>query len=183
MIEIRFHGRGGQGAWTATQLLAQAALLENKHVQSFPSFGPERAGAPMEAYVRLSEETIKVHSGIYHPDIVVVLDPTLIDAVNVTRGLEPGGKIIINSKETPEEVKKKLDASNNIEVWTVPATTISVEILGRDIPSTAMLGALIKASPLVKIESLLQVTCERFKGKIGEANKRLIKRAYEEARK
>jgi pyruvate ferredoxin oxidoreductase gamma subunit len=183
IIEIRFHGRGGQGAWTATQLLAMSALEEGKFAQSFPSFGPERAGAPMLAFVRISEKPINIHSSIYNPISVVVLDPTLLDAVNVTEGLLPDGKIIVNSSENPASLKKKLKLENKQEVWCVPASNIAIEILGREITSTAMIGALIKAASYVSLDSVLKQVTKRFSGSIAEKNIVLIKRSFEEAKK
>ncbi|MHA1408936.1 MAG: 2-oxoacid:acceptor oxidoreductase family protein [Candidatus Odinarchaeia archaeon] len=183
MIEIRFHGRGGQGAWTATQLLAMSALEEGKYAQSFPSFGPERAGAPMQAFVRISDNPINIHSSIYNPETVVVLDPTLLDAVDVTQGLLPDGKVIVNSAETPEELRKKLKLKDSQEVWCVPASDLAVEILGREITSTAMIGALVKAASYVSLDSVLKQVSRRFRGAIAEKNEVLIKKSFEEAKK
>jgi pyruvate ferredoxin oxidoreductase gamma subunit len=183
IIEIRFHGRGGQGAWTATQLLAMSALEEGKYAQSFPSFGPERAGAPMQAFVRISDKPIIIHSSIYYPHSVVVLDPTLLDAENIAEGLLPNGKIIINSNEDPKKIKNKLGLNEEQEVWCVPASDIAVEILGREITSTAMIGALIKAAEYVSLDSVLKQVSKRFKGAIAEKNEILIKKSYEEAKK
>lgn len=183
IIEIRFHGRGGQGAWTATQLLAMSALEEGKYAQSFPSFGPERAGAPMMAFVRISNAPINIHSDIYNPHSVVVLDPTLLDAVNVLEGILPDGKLIVNSHETPSSIKAKLTLKSKQELWVVPATDIAMEILGREITSTAMVGALVKATSYVDLESVLKQVRKRFSGSIGEKNMVLIKRSFEEAKK
>jgi pyruvate ferredoxin oxidoreductase gamma subunit len=182
MMEIRFHGRGGQGAWTASILLARSALLEGKHVQSFPEFTPERMGAPVRAYTRISDEPIDVHSGIYEPEIVVVLDPTLVKAVNVLDGLPEAGVLVVNERGTPNQVR----TDNNIvgrEIWTIPATDLSVELIGRNIPNTAMLGATVKATGIVKLESLVEAVKNRFPGKVGEVNASLIKRAYDEVTK
>ncbi|MHA1754538.1 MAG: 2-oxoacid:acceptor oxidoreductase family protein [Candidatus Odinarchaeia archaeon] len=183
IIEIRFHGRGGQGAWTATQLLAMSALEEGKYAQSFPSFGPERAGAPMMAFVRISSSPINIHSSIYNPESVVVLDPTLLEAVKVDEGLLPNGKIIINSSDDPQKIKSKLSLEDAQEVWCVPASNLAIEILGREITSTAMIGALVKATGYVSLDSVLKQVSKRFKGGIAEKNEVLIKKAYEEARK
>ena len=182
MIEIRFHGRGGQGAWTASILLARSALLEGKHVQSFPEFTPERMGAPVRAYTRISDEHIDVHSSIYEPEIVVVLDPTLVKAVNVLDGLPEEGVLVVNERGTPNQVRK----DNNIvgrDIWTIPATDLSIELIGRNIPNTAMLGATVKATGIVKLESLVEAVKNRFPGKVGEVNASLIKRAYDEVTK
>jgi len=183
IIEIRFHGRGGQGAWTATQLLAMSALEEGKYAQSFPSFGPERAGAPMMAFVRISDQPIKLHSDIYNPHSVVVLDPTLLTAVNVLEGMQSDGRLVINSHESPSTLKNKLKLKDKQELWTVPASDIAIEILGREITSTAMVGALLKATGYVNLESVLKQVQKRFSGAIAEKNIVLIKRSYEEAKK
>lgn len=182
MIEIRWHGRGGQGAWTASLLLAQSALMEGKHVQSFPEFGPERMGAPIRAYTRVSDETIDLHSGVYEPSIAVVLDPTLLDAVNVLEGMPENGKLIVNDRKSPEQLRREQKISGR-EVWVVPATDLSIEMIGRNIPNTAMLGATVKATNVVKLESLMEATRQRFSGKIGDINVQLIKRAHQEAKK
>ncbi len=182
MMEIRLHGRGGQGAWTASILLARSALQEGKHVQSFPEFTPERMGAPVVAYTRISEEPVDVHSGIYEPGVVVVLDPTLVTAVNVLDGLAADGALIVNERRAPSEFR----AENRIvgrNIWTVPATDLSVEVLGRNIPNTAMLGATVKATGVVTLDSLIGEVKARFPGKVGEANASLIQRAYDEVQK
>ena len=182
MIEIRFHGRGGQGAWTASLLLARSALLEGKHVQSFPEFGPERMGAPLKAYTRISDEPIDLHSGIYEPEIVVVIDSTLVKAVNVLDGLSEEGVLVVNDRGTPNQLRKE----NNIvgrDIWTVSATDLSIEMIGRNIPNTAMLGATVKATGIVKLESLIKAVKTRFSGKVGEINASLTKRAYDEVKK
>jgi pyruvate ferredoxin oxidoreductase gamma subunit len=182
VIEIRWHGRGGQGAWTASLLLAQSALIEGKYIQSFPEFGPERMGAPIRAYTRVSDETIDVHSGVYEPGIAVVLDPTLLGAVNVLEGMPDNGKLIVNDRKSPEQLRREQKISGR-EVWVVPATDLSIEMIGRNIPNTAMLGATVKATNVVKLESLLKATRQRFSGKIGDINVQLIKRAHQEAKK
>ncbi len=179
LYEIRFHGRGGQGAWTASQLLALAALSEGKQVQSFPEFGPERMGAPITSYTRISDEKIRIHSNIYAPDVVLVLDSTIMSAVNVLEGLKEGGFLIVNTPKQPDQLRNELNISSTFRVGTVPATDLAIRVLGRDIANTAMLGALIKAKPIVSLSSILQVVKERFKGKVGELNAELIKSAYE----
>jgi len=181
MIEVRWHGRGGQGAWTASELLARAAVYEGKYIQSFPEFGPERMGAPVAAFTRISTEPIKIHCAVYNPDVVVVLDPTLVKAVPVTEGLGEKGKLIINSKDSPAGVKQKLNG-DNIEVWTVPATEIAIKILGLPITSTAMLGAVARATRVVSLESIKKTVKERFRSDIAEKNFAVIEEAYREAR-
>lgn len=180
LVEIRWHGRGGQGIVTISRLLAQAALLDGRYVQSFPEFGPERRGAPVTGYTRISDEPILIHSQIYNPSIVIIVDPTLIGRVDVTRGLPPKGLIVAHWDKGPNDLKKVLNAKN-LSIYTVDAMKIALEVLGRPIYNTAMLGALLKASPLVKMDSLIKVIKERFPGALGEKNVAVIKRAYEEA--
>jgi pyruvate ferredoxin oxidoreductase gamma subunit len=179
LYEIRFHGRGGQGAWTASLLLAQAGLLEGKQIQSFPAFGPERAGAPMTAFTRISDKPIQIHSSVYEPDLVVVLDPTLLGG-SIVEGLKPSSKIIVNTTESPSEIKSKLGISGN-EVWTVDATGLAMKLLGANITNTAVLGAVVKASSIVRLESVLSVVKERFQGKVRDQNVVLVETAYKEA--
>jgi len=183
-VEIRWHGRGGQGVWTASNILAEAAIREGKHAQSFPTFGPERMGAPIMAFTRISEGVIEVHSGVYEPDIVVVLDPTLLGTINVLEGLKRGGLLVLNYKSSSIEELTHLLGSElrNYKTYVVPATEIAVKVLGRGITNTAMLGALVKASPIVKLETIFDVVKERFRGPIAEKNVEVIKAAYEETR-
>lgn len=181
LVEVRWHGRGGQGVVTVSRLLAYAALLDGKYVQAFPEFGPERRGAPVTGYTRISDEPIRIHSYIYNPDIVVVVDPTIMGSIDVTKGLAENGIIVANTEKSPEDLKSQLGAEK-AKVYTVNAVRIALDILGRPIYNTAMLGALIKASPLVSLDSLSRVVKERFPGAIGEKNVAVIKRAYEEAR-
>lgn len=181
IYEVRFHGRGGQGAWTASLLLAQAGLNEEKNIQSFPAFGPERAGAPITAFTRISDEKIQIHSSIYEPDVVVVLDPTLLGPA-VAEGVQKKTKIIVNTDKSAKEVLDILGLKG-IETWTVDATTLAINVLGRPITNTAMLGSVVKATGVVKLDSMLQVVKERFDGKISELNAELVKKAYEEVKR
>ena len=178
--EIRWHGRGGQGAWTASELLAKAAIIEGKHVQSFPEFGPERMGAPLAAYTRISNEPIKLHCSIYNPNIAVVLDPTLLKTVNVTHGLAEDGVLVINSKEKPSELKDRLEITSQ-KLCTVPATAIAISILNVPITNTSMLGATTRAASLVSLESIEKVVRQRFRHELAERNVAVIKKAYMEA--
>ena len=148
MIEIRFHGRGGQGAVTSAELLALAAIGEGKYAQAFPSFGPERRGAPVLAFCRISDQPIKIRANIYEPDIVVVLDSSLLKIVNVAAGMKPNGILITTSKDSPEKVKELLKIKNRLAV--VDAVKIAMEILGLPITNTTMLGSLVKASRIGK---------------------------------
>ncbi|MDH5686695.1 MAG: pyruvate ferredoxin oxidoreductase subunit gamma [Candidatus Bathyarchaeota archaeon] len=179
LIEVRWHGRGGQGIVTVSRLLAHAALLDGKHVQAFPEFGPERRGAPVTGYTRISDEPIVIHSHIYNPNIVVIVDPTLLGKIDVTRGLVENGTVVANSDKEPKELKKEL-AVEKAQVYTVNAARIALDILGRPIYNTAMLGALIKTVPLVSMDSLSKVIQERFPGTVGEKNVAVVKRAHEE---
>jgi len=178
LYEIRFHGRGGQGAWTASLLLAQAGLMEGKQIQSFPAFGPERAGAPMTAYTRISEKPIQIHSSVYEPDMVVVLDPTLLGPA-VAEGLKKDSKVVVNTTETADAVKKKLRVEN--ETWVVDATGMAMRVMGLNITNTVLLGAIVKASGKVKLESVLAVVKERFQGKVRDQNLEVVQAAYKEA--
>lgn len=182
LSEIRWHGRGGQGAVTASQILAAAALLDGKYVQAFPEFGPERAGAPVRAFTRISDEPINIHSQIYTPDVVVVIDPTLLKTANVTEGLKKGGKLIVNTDKTPEEVKKEVNVQD-VEVYTVNATRIALDVIGRALFNTPMLGALIKATGVTSLDSVIKETRSRFPGPIGDKNVEMIKRAFEGVKK
>jgi len=177
--EIRWHGRGGQGVVTASRMLAQAALLEGKSVQAFPEFGPERTGAPILGFTRISDERIRFHSHIYTPNLVVVLDPTLLESVNVTAGLVNSGQLVVNSSKTPDQIKSELQVTA-ARAFTVDATRISLEILGRAITNTAMLGAVIKAVPMASLESVRRAVKERFTGDLGDRNVKAIERAYGE---
>jgi pyruvate ferredoxin oxidoreductase gamma subunit len=177
MIEIRFHGRGGQGAVTSAELLALAAIWEGKYAQAFPSFGPERRGAPVVAFCRISDKPIKIRANIYEPNIVVVLDASLLKIVNVAAGLKPDGILVTTSKDSPEKVKEGLGIKNRIGV--VDALKISTEILGLPITNTTMLGSLIRASEVVRKESFIHPLKERF-GRIAEKNINAFERAYQE---
>lgn len=178
LIEIRWHGRGGQGAVTSAELLAQAAISEGKYAQAFPSFGPERRGAPVLAFVRISQnKPIKVRAEITQPDVVVVLDPGLLSIVKVTAGLKPDGIVIINTKKSAEQIQKEFGINSTIA--TVNATRIARETIGVPITNTTMVGAVIKATGVVKAESLLEPLQHRF-GRLADKNFAAMKRAYEE---
>jgi pyruvate ferredoxin oxidoreductase gamma subunit len=177
MIEIRWHGRGGQGAVTSVEMLALAAIEEGKYAQGFPSFGPERRGAPVAAFNRVDDKQIKVRSGIYEPDVVVVLDPSLVALVNVTEGLKENGTLIVNTVLSPDEVRAQTKFKGTIA--TVDATHIARQELGVPITNTTMLGAVVKAISPVKVESLNAPLKERF-GRLAPRNMKALKRAYDE---
>ena len=187
LIEIRWHGRGGQGAKTAALLLADAALASGKYIQAFPEYGPERMGAPVASFNRLADEPITIHSGVSEPKIVIVLDITLIKTVDVTNGLPQDGVLIINTAKSPSEIRKELNISGR-KIFTVDASKIALETIKKDIPNTPLLGALIKATNMLAIDELLADTRKKlekkFKSKpeIIEGNITAIKRAYEEGK-
>jgi len=181
ILEVRWHGRGGQGAWTASELLARAAIHEGKYIQSFPEFGPERMGAPVSAFTRISTEPILIHCAVYNPDVVAVLDPTLMKAVPVAEGLSEEGTIIANSDANPMEVRKILNTEKG-KVWVVPATQIAIKILGRPITNTAMLGAVASVTQIVGLESVEKIVKERFHADLAQKNFAVIKEAYEEVK-
>ena len=187
MVEVRWHGRGGQGAKTASLLLADAAFSTGKFVQGFPEYGPERMGAPITAYNRISDERCPIHSNIYEPDYVVVVDPTLLSAFDVTGGLKKEGAIIINSSKSPEELKPLLEGYEG-RVYTIDAGTIAEEEIGRNIPNTPMLGAVVKVSGVIPEDEFFKdmeaSMLHKFANKpqVIEGNMRAIKRSMQEVK-
>jgi 2-oxoacid:acceptor oxidoreductase gamma subunit (pyruvate/2-ketoisovalerate family) len=182
MVEFRWHGRGGQGAWTASELLARTALDEGKYIQSFPEFGPERMGAPVTAFTRISSEPIRLHCAIYDPDVVIVLDNTLLKSVPVTAGLtHDEDSLIVNSAEEPAVIKENLHVTKG-KVWTVPATEIALRILGAPITNTALLGVVAKATGIVTLEGIKKTLKGRFRPDLAEKNFAVIQEAYKEAK-
>lgn len=179
MIEIRWHGRGGQGAVTSVEMMALAAIEAGKYAQGFPAFGPERRGAPVMAFNRISDKPIKIRSGIYQPDVVVVLDPSLIGLVPVTDGLKPGGILIVNTAKPADEIRKKLNYKGKL--FTVDATHIAREELGVPITNTTMLGAVLKATGVLGLNSLKSPLEHRF-GRVAGKNMSAMKRAFSELR-
>ena len=179
MLEIRFHGRGGQGAVTSAELVAIAAISEGKYAQAFPSFGPERRGAPLQAYLRISDDPIRLREKIYEPDIVVVLDPALLAKGNVQAGLKAKGTLVANSSKGLAEVKGECGFNGRTAV--VDANTISEQELGVLITNTTMLGAVLKACGLVKLESMKAPLEERFGG-LAAKNIKALERAYAETK-
>lgn len=167
LVEIRWHGRGGQGAKTASLLLADAAFNTGKYIQGFPEYGPERMGAPITAYNRISDEKITIHSNIYEPNYVVVVDDTLLECVDVTKGLKEDGAIVINTKKTPDEVRPLLKGYKG-KVCTIDARTISEETLGKYFPNTPMLAAIVKVSGIMEDQAFLDDMVESFKHKFAK---------------
>ena len=187
IVEIRWHGRGGQGAKTASLLLADAAFNTGKYVQGFPEYGPERMGAPITAYDRISTERCTVHSNIYEPDYVVVVDESLIDSVAVTAGLKADGAIVINSAKDPEEIRPLLKGYKG-RVCTINANKISEEELGKVFPNTPMLAAIVKVSGVVEEHEFVKDMEASYKHKFAskpqviEGNMRALKRSMEEVK-
>ena len=188
LIEIRWHGRGGQGAKTASLLLADAAFNTGKYIQGFPEYGPERMGAPITAYNRISDKPITVHSNIYEPDYVVVVDDTLLDVVPVTAGLKETGAIVINTTKSPDIVKKSLKGYNG-NIYTIDARKISIETLGKYFPNTPMLAAIVKVSGIMADEAFLEDMKGSFKHKFAkkpeviEGNMKALEMALKEVQK
>lgn len=175
MMEIRIHGRGGQGSVTAAEILAQAAFKDGKFSQAFPAFGVERRGAPVQAFTRIGDRKIRTRAQIYTPDIIIVQDSTLLEVVDVFSGLREDGVAILNSGKTREE----LGITHPAKLTTVDANKIALENLGRPITNTTMLGAFAGATGVVTIGSLVEVIAERFTDKLLESNERAMRHAYE----
>lgn len=188
LIEIRWHGRGGQGAKTASLLLADAAFNTGKYIQGFPEYGPERMGAPITAYNRISDKPITVHSNIYEPDYVVVVDDTLLDVVPVTDGLKETGAIVINTTKSPEIIKKSLNGYTGA-VYTIDARKISIETLGKYFPNTPMLASIVKVSKIMTDEAFLEDMKGSFKHKFAkkpeviDGNMKALEMALKEVQK
>lgn len=188
LIEIRWHGRGGQGAKTASLLLADAAFNTGKYIQGFPEYGPERMGAPITAYNRISNQPITIHSNIYEPDYVVVVDDSLLESVDVTAGLKSTGAIVINTTKNAEELKELLNSYNG-DIYTIDARKISMETLGKYFPNTPMLAAIIKVSNIMSDDAFLSDMEGSFKHKFAkkpeviEGNMKAIKMALNEVKK
>lgn len=187
LVEIRWHGRGGQGAKTASLLLAEAAFNTGMYIQGFPEYGPERMGAPITAYNRLSTEPMTVHSNIYEPDYVVVVDETLLKTVNCTAGLKKEGAIVINTKKTPAEIKSELKGYEG-KVYTIDARTISEETLGAYFPNTPMLAAVVKVSEVLDVDTFVKDMEGSFKHKFAskpqviDKNMAALKRSLQEVK-
>ncbi len=183
LTEIRWHARGGQGAKTASTFLAEAAIKAGKYSQGFPDYGPERMGAPIRGFTRISDAPVRLHCAIDKPDVVVVLDETLLDTVDVCEGLPDDGIVIINTGKDSETIRGKISYGGK-QLYLIDASDIALAELGRPIPNTTMLGALIKVSAMISLEVLLEDInikfSKKFKKQIVEGNLRAIKRAHEE---
>ena len=188
LIEIRWHGRGGQGAKTASLLLADAAFNTGKYIQGFPEYGPERMGAPITAYNRISSKPITIHSNIYEPDYVVVVDDTLLESVDVTAGLKSDGAIVINTTKSPEYLKSVLKGYQG-NIYTIDARKVSMETLGRYFPNTPMLAAIVKVSKIMNDEDFINDMKGSFKHKFAkkpeviDGNMKAIEMALNEVHK
>jgi pyruvate ferredoxin oxidoreductase gamma subunit len=185
MTEFRWHGRAGQGVVTAGELLAEAAMEEGKYFQAFPEYGSERMGAPIKSYTRISDTPIEFHCPILEPDVVIVVNPNLLAVkdLDLTEGLKPDGIILINTPQTPDEIRKRLKRTTG-KVWCVDATKIAVEEFKRDIPSTMMLSLVARATGVIHLDAAIELTREKLGGKLRpevvEANVRTLQRAYDE---
>lgn len=177
MIEMRFHGRGGQGAVTSAELVARAAIDTGNYATAFPSFGPERRGAPVVAFARVDDRPVRLRSKIYRPDVVIVLDPSLLDIANPAEGIHENGTLVINTSHDEPTIRKWTNYSGRLGL--VDASQIAQEVIGLPITNTTMVGALIKATELMSVESLKEPFRQRF-GKIAPRNIQAMERAWSE---
>jgi len=184
-VEIRWHGRGGQGAKTAAGMVAEVAVSAGKHGQGAPEYGAEREGAPIKAYTRISEDVIKVHDAIYYPDIVIVLDETLIESESVTGGLAEDGILLVNTERSPEQVREELQMQGR-KIYTVDATGIAIDEIGRPIPNTVMTAALAKVTGVVHADDVKKSIKKKLGAKLSEAvlqgNMTAVDRGFKEVR-
>jgi pyruvate ferredoxin oxidoreductase gamma subunit len=186
IVEIRWHGRGGQGTVTAAKVLADACLSGGRHVQAFHEYGPERAGAPLRAYNRVSSKELRMHCPVLHPQVVSVVDATLIDSINVSEGATEKAIFLVNSSKDPKEIRERLNAGAGQKVFTVDATRIALDCIGRALPNASMLGAVCKATGLITLEHLLEDVRKsfgkKFSQKIIDGNLEATRRGYEEVK-
>lgn len=184
LTEIRWHARAGQGAVTAAKLVAETALFENRYMQAMPEYGPERMGAPLKAFTRICDAPIEVHNNIDNPGIVVVLDETLLDVIDVVEGIRPDGVVILNTKHSAQSVREKLGVPDTVKVAVVDASGIAMATIKRDIPNTPIVGALAKVTGVVDVESvkgqLERSFGKKFAQEMIDANLESVTRAYEE---
>lgn len=186
LTEIRWHARAGQGAVTAAKLVADTALLDGAYIQAMPEYGPERMGAPLKAYTRISTEPIEVHNNITNPTIVIVLDDTLLGTVDVLEGMPDDGTVILNTEMTPDQARVALGAPAAMRIATVDATGLALSMIGRDVPNTPIVGALSRVTGIIPIENVkkrLVITFgKKFTQKMVDANLECAERAYQEVR-
>ena len=181
ITEFRWHGRGGQGVVTSNQMLGKAALAEGNYIQAFPEFGPERTGAPVRAFLRISKEPIQIYAQVYAPDVVVCIDPTLLDVVNPAEGLKEEGTLVVNSESEPQVIRDRFDFTGG-KVVTVDASTIAMEVMGRPFYNMPTMAAAVEATGVVAVETVIGEVLERYPGKVGDLNKVAIERAIKEAK-
>lgn len=185
-VEIRWHGRGGQGTVTAAKVLADACLSGGRYVQAFPEYGPERSGAPLRAYNRISLKELRMHCPVLHPNVIAIADATLLDGVNVTEGAKDDSIFIVNTSKEPSEIREKLKLLPTQKVYTVDATKIAIECFGRALPNSPMLGAVCRVTGLVSLEALLEDVRKsfgkKFSQKIIDGNLEATRRGYEEVK-
>lgn len=183
LTEIRWHGRGGQGAVTAAKMVAELALGQGKHFQAFPEYGPERSGAPIVAFTRISDEPIQIYSGVEHPRVIVVLDASLLGVVDVTKGAPPDAVVLVNTSLSPAEVRERYGLKGGT-LFTVDATRIAMETIGRPIPNTPMVGALSRITGLFPIDKVVEFIRQdfgkKFSPKVVEGNVAAVLRSFEE---
>lgn len=186
MTEIRWHGRGGQGTVTAAKVLADACLSGGRHVQAFPEYGPERAGAPLRAYNRISSSEIRMHCPVLHPQIVSIVDATLLDSINVAEGSVDDAIFIVNTSKDPKEIREKLKAKSSQKIFAIDATRIALDCIGKALPNAPMLGAICKATNILSLNTLLEAVeksfGKKFAQKIIDGNLEAAKLGYEEVK-
>ncbi len=186
VLEVRWHGRGGQGTVTAAKVFADACLSGGRHVQAFPEYGPERSGAPLRAYNRISSKELRVHCPVLNPSIIIVADPTLLDGINVAEGAPENAVFIVNSAKDPAVIKAKINMTKSQRVFLVDATKIAIESFGRPMPNSPLVGALAKVSGIVSLETILEDVeksfGKKFAKKVIDGNLEAAKRGYEEVR-
>lgn len=184
LTEIRWHARAGQGAVTASRLVAETAMDDGQYMQAMPEYGAERQGAPLKAYTRISPEPIEIHNNILNPDIVILLDDSLLGVVDICEGIKEDGIVIVNSRMCPSEIRKTAQIPESVKLYLVDASTIAVENIGRDIPNAPIAGALARVSDVINIESLKKFAQKSFSAKFNEkivaGNLAAIERAYQE---
>ncbi|MGQ9479191.1 MAG: 2-oxoacid:acceptor oxidoreductase family protein [Thermoproteota archaeon] len=179
IVEIKWQGRGGQGVVLVNQLIGMALFEEGKHIQTFPDFGPERTGGPVRGYTRFSDEPIDVHSSVYEPDILAVIDPYFAEDPSVYVGLKPTGIVVVNSGKKPQDLIRKLRVRAE-KFGVVDAAKISKEVFGTYVFNTPVIGGLVRLTGIVKLETIEKLLMERFPGKTGELNVKVLRRGYEE---
>jgi pyruvate ferredoxin oxidoreductase gamma subunit len=186
LVEIRWHGRGGQGTVTAAKVFADACLSGGRYTQAFPEYGPERAGAPLKAYNRIGSKQLRLHCPVTKPNIVSVVDATLLDAIDITDGAPDDASFIINTSKDPKEIRAKIKAKSTQKVFTIDATTISVDTIGRVMPNTPMVGALTKVSGLLSLDHVLEDMTKsfgkKFSQKIIDGNIQAVTRGFGEVK-